>query len=123
MDRKVARLQDLESRQADPAFWADSGRAREQVQEIKTLKGWITPYLDLVTRLDDAAGLVELLEAEPDQGLQAELESEVTRAGRELETLELQTMLQGPDDTPYGRLAVVADPTGVTFRLSDGAGS
>jgi predicted enzyme related to lactoylglutathione lyase len=27
------------------------------------------------------------------------------------------TLLQGPDDTPYGRLAVYADPTGAQFRL------
>ena len=106
LDRKVARLQDLESRQSDPAFWADSGRAREQVQEIKALKGWITPYLDLVTRLDDAAGLVELLEAEPDAALQSELEAEASRAQRELAAFELQTMLQGPDDTRSAILTI-----------------
>jgi hypothetical protein len=27
------------------------------------------------------------------------------------------TLTQGPDDTPYGRLAVCTDPTGATFRL------
>ncbi len=104
MDRKLARLHDLETRQADPAFWADSGRAREQVQEIKSLKGWITPYLNLVTRLDDGAGLIELLDAEPDASLAAELEQDLDRAARELESLELQTMLQGPDD---GRDAIL----------------
>ena len=30
------------------------------------------------------------------------------------------SLLQGPDDTPYGRLAVVADPTGATFRIVAG---
>ncbi len=95
----MARLDDLESRQADPAFWADSGRAREQVQEVKTLKGWVTPFLELVTRLDDAGGLLELLDAEPDAEMVTELEDEVTRAGTDLDELELQTMLQGPDDS------------------------
>ncbi|MBA2291051.1 MAG: peptide chain release factor 2 [Gemmatimonadales bacterium] len=99
VDRKVARLDDLESRQADPAFWADSGRAREQVQEVKTLKGWVTPFLELVTRLDDAEGLLELLDAEPDAEMAGELEGEVKRAGTDLDELELQTMLQGPDDS------------------------
>ncbi len=95
----MARLDDLESRQADPAFWADSGRAREQVQEVKTLKGWVTPFLELVTRLDDAEGLLELLDAEPDAEMAGELEGEVKRAGTDLDELELQTMLQGPDDS------------------------
>lgn len=30
------------------------------------------------------------------------------------------SVLQGPDDTPYGRLAVVADPTGARFRIVAG---
>lgn len=27
------------------------------------------------------------------------------------------TLLMGPDDTPYGRLATLTDPTGATFKL------
>jgi peptide chain release factor 2 len=98
LDRKVARLRDLEARQGEAAFWADGPRAREQVNEIRTLKGWIGPYQQLVARLDDAGGLVELLEVEPDQSLSAELEQEVSRAAQELQQFELQTMLQGADD-------------------------
>jgi predicted enzyme related to lactoylglutathione lyase len=26
-------------------------------------------------------------------------------------------VLQGPDDTPFGRLVLCSDPTGATFRL------
>jgi peptide chain release factor 2 len=104
LDRKRARLHDLEARQGDPAFWADAERAREQVQEIKRLKGWITPFLDLGRRLDDAAGLVELLQAEPDEAMTQELAAEVADATAALDRLELQTMLQGPDD---GRDAIL----------------
>ena len=98
MDRKVARLKDLEARQGESAFWADQKRAREQVEEIRTLKGWITPYQELESRLDDAAGLAELLASESDDGMAAELDAEVARVSEQLERLELQTMLQGPDD-------------------------
>ncbi|HEY8062804.1 MAG TPA: peptide chain release factor 2 [Gemmatimonadales bacterium] len=104
LDRKVARLQDLEARQGESAFWADGARAREQVEEIRTLKGWITPYHQLVNRLEDAAGLAELIAAEPDDALAAELETEVARASDSLERFELQTMLQGADD---GRGAIL----------------
>jgi peptide chain release factor 2 len=98
LDRKQARLQDLEARQGEAAFWADGARAREQVAEIRTLKGWIGPYQLLVNRLEDAEGLSQLLAEEPDAELTKELESEVARVGRELQQFELQTMLQGPDD-------------------------
>jgi len=98
LERKQARLKDLEARQGDPAFWADSERARVQVQEIKTLKGWVTPYLALESRLADAASMVELLEAEPDAELEAELQREMNEATAQVARLELQTMLQGDDD-------------------------
>ncbi len=104
LERKQARLKDLEARQGDPAFWADGERAREQVQEIKTLKGWVTPYLALEARLGDAASMVELLEAEPDAVLDAELQGEMTEATALVARLELQTMLQGDDD---GRDAIL----------------
>jgi peptide chain release factor 2 len=91
-------LLDLEARQADPAFWADSERAREQVQEIKRLKGWITPFDELEQRLEDATGLIELLAEDPDETMLADLESDVDAAAAAVDRLELQTMLQGPDD-------------------------
>lgn len=98
LDRKVGRLKDLEARQSDASFWADSARAREQVQEIKTLKRWVTPFFDLSTRIDDAAGLADLLAEEPDPALQDDLEREVASVEQGMERLELETMLQGPDD-------------------------
>jgi peptide chain release factor 2 len=68
------------------------------VQEIKTLKAWVTPEAELSRRLGDARALVELLEGEPDAELQQELSSEVSALGKAVETFELQAMLQGPDD-------------------------
>lgn len=98
LERKQARLKDLEARQGDPAFWADSERARVQVQEIKTLKGWVTPYLALENRLTDAAGMIDLVESEPDEDLLTEIERDVAEASEQVGRLELQTMLQGTDD-------------------------
>ena len=68
------------------------------MQEIKRLKGWVTPFLDLDRRLEDAAGLVELLEAEPDESMREELTADVAGAASAVGRLELQTMLQGADD-------------------------
>jgi peptide chain release factor 2 len=96
--RKQARLKDLEARQGDAAFWADAERAREQVQEVKRLKGWITPYLTLETRLADTEAMLELLDAEPDAALEAELATDLATATTQVERLELQSMLQGSDD-------------------------
>jgi peptide chain release factor 2 len=74
------------------------------VQEIKQLKSWILPYDDIRRRLEDAHAMIELLEAEPDEAMSTELVGEADRLGKSVESFELQTMLQGPDD---GRDAIL----------------
>jgi peptide chain release factor 2 len=104
LDGKQARLDELESRQADPAFWSQAEKARETVQEIKQLKAWVTPATEMARRSADARAMVDLLEAEPDAELTTELEREVAALTQATERFELQVMLQGPDD---GRGAIL----------------
>ena len=68
------------------------------MQEIKVLKGWVTPWEALHQRLDGAVEMAHLVEAEPDAGLEAELEHEANDLAAKVEAFELQAMLQGPDD-------------------------
>jgi len=95
---KEARLAKLEADQSDAGFWSDPERARTVVKEIKTLKGWVVPADTLRQRLADAVGMQELITAEPDDSLTAELEREVESIGTDLEAFELKTLLSGPDD-------------------------
>jgi peptide chain release factor 2 len=74
------------------------------VQEVKTLKGWITPYEEIAGRIETARGLLELLELEPDAARARAGAAPPPRAAKALESFELQTMLQGPDD---GRDAIL----------------
>jgi peptide chain release factor 2 len=69
------------------------------VQEVKVLKGWIQPYHDIHSRLESALGLAEMLETEPDQAMQSDLETEAGQLDERLAAFELQTMLQGADDS------------------------
>lgn len=95
---KRERLTTLEAQQSDPTFWSNQERARTVVQELKQLKNWVTPYDDLASRATDARGIAELLQAEPDGGMESELEGEIQRLDEGVRSLELQAMLQGPDD-------------------------
>lgn len=106
LDGKRARLNNLDSQQADPAFWAKAERARELMQEVKQLKAWLTPAEQLEARLRDAREMSELLGVEPDPGLQVELEAEVASLERAMEAFELQSMLQGPDDAGNAILTI-----------------
>src|SRR5437016_10922064 len=91
---------------AEGAIWADAEKARQVVQEVKELKRWLDPYRALRKRLDDAQGLSELAEIDEDDELEPELGTEAEQIGAQLEALELQNMLQGPDDARDALLTI-----------------
>jgi peptide chain release factor 2 len=83
---------------ADPSFWNDQEKAREIINEVNQLKGWVDPWLQMSAKVDDLGEMLELLEADPDEGMAAEVERDVQGIGPALEALELKNMLQQPDD-------------------------
>jgi peptide chain release factor 2 len=87
-----------------PGFWDNSERARTTVDEIRQLKRWTEPHALLTSRTREALELVQLNAAEPDEELQEGLAEEAEQLLAALEQLELQNMLQGPDD---GRSALL----------------
>ncbi len=103
---KEARLKELEAQQADPGFWSNPDRARGLVQEVKTLKSWVMPAGSLRNRLADARGMSELIAADPDEGLAAELAAEVESIAPVLESFELKTLLREPDDAGNAILTI-----------------
>jgi peptide chain release factor 2 len=106
LDAKRARIADIEAQQADSAFWTNQERARQQVQEVKQLKGWVTPFDDLQDRTAAAREMAELLAVEPDPAMAAELAAEVERIAGRLEAFELKTMLRGNDDARDALLTI-----------------
>ena len=106
LDARRERLKALEDRQADPGFWTDQERAREVVQELKLLRARVNPVDAFDKRLADAGVMQELIQESPDPDLEAELEKELEQMVSALGDLELQTMLQGPDDARDAILTV-----------------
>src|SRR5205823_1839721 len=101
---KTKRLGELEHTMAEGGVWADPERARQVVDEVKTLKSWLEPYNALRKRLDDARGLAELADAEPDEALARDLDTEAAQIVGDLERLELRNMMRGGD---YARDALL----------------
>lgn len=106
LDVRRNRLNTLEGQQGDAAFWSNQERARTVVREIKLLKNWVLPFDELSQRVGDARGLAELLEAEPDEAMEAELAGEVGRLEDGVRTFELKAMLQGEDDSRDALLTI-----------------
>ncbi|HEY8104573.1 MAG TPA: peptide chain release factor 2 [Gemmatimonadales bacterium] len=103
---KSERLAALEAKQAEPGFWANAESARTAVQEVKQLKGWVTPYESLRQRLQGARELAELIEHEPDPDMLGELEKESADLAQAVQAFELQAMLQGPEDEKDALLTI-----------------
>lgn len=97
---------------SDAGFWNNQERARETVQEVKTLKGWIEPWDRLSARLTSSRELLELLAMEPDEGMAAEVAREASAIREETDALELKTLLQGRDDFRDAQLEISAGAGG-----------
>jgi peptide chain release factor 2 len=76
------------------------------VQELKTLRARVNPADAFDKRLADAGAMQELLLESPDSDLEAELATEIEQMATALTDLELQTMLQGADDSRDAILTV-----------------
>ena len=83
---------------ADPSFWNDQNAAREVIEEANKIKAWTEPWNRISGKVASSSELLDLLEAEEDPEMLAEVQSETEGVGAELSALELQVMLQGPDD-------------------------
>jgi peptide chain release factor 2 len=83
---------------ASPTFWEHQENARSTIEEANKLKGWVSPWNAIAKQARDLAEMAELLQAEPDEELEADWTRELESVTRLLEELELQTMLQGDDD-------------------------
>ena len=112
LERKRERLSALEGDMSDAGFWNAQERAREVVQEVKTLKNWIEPYDRLSGRITSAMELCELLAMEPDTEMESEVAREASAIREEMDAFELRSLLQGRDDFRDAQLEISAGAGG-----------
>jgi peptide chain release factor 2 len=97
---------------ADAGFWSDQERARGVVQQVKSLKSWVDSFAGIEQRLRSATELAEMLDAEPDEEMAAELDRDVATLATDLESFRLRTLLSGPDDARDVQLEIAAGAGG-----------
>ncbi len=97
---------------SEGAFWNDQEYARDVVQQVKVLKGWIEPFDSLVARAASARELDELIALEPDAAMSKDLDAEVERLNEELDAFELKSLLRGPDDFRDAQIEISAGAGG-----------
>jgi peptide chain release factor 2 len=97
---------------AEAGFWSDQERARSVVQQVKSLKSWVEAFGGIEERLRSAIELAEMLDAEPDDEMSAELDRDVARLGVDMEGFRLRTLLSGADDARDVQLEIAAGAGG-----------
>ena len=104
-----AKIEDLEQEAAQPEFWDDPETAQPTLQKLNDLKSMLEQYQQWRDRAEDTQAIIELLESEPDEALQAEAEENLAQLRQSLERWELEQLLCDPYDE---RGAVITINTG-----------
>ena len=97
---------------SEGAFWNDQEHARDIVQQVKQLKGWVDPFDALEARTRSARELDDMLNLEPDESMTADVDVEVVRLAEALDAFELRTLLRGRDDFRDAQLEISAGAGG-----------
>jgi len=97
---------ELEQRIAAPGFWDQPTEARPVVERLKAIKDRITEWESLRKRLDDFKELTDLLRADGDAALEAELRDDVAGYARHLGRYELRTYMDGERDAANAILTI-----------------
>ena len=91
-------LKDLENQTIQEGFWNDSKTSSKVLARIKQLKSKCTSFRKIETEIQSMLELTELVELEPDEDVAKDILKNTKKIEKELEKLELETLLSGKYD-------------------------
>lgn len=93
-----AELKELENKTTEENFWSDSQKSSTTLKKINTLKNKIEDYKKVKLELNNLIELNELLALEPDEEIGKELVKNTYHIEKNIEKLEITTLLSGKYD-------------------------
>ncbi|HWU19953.1 MAG TPA: peptide chain release factor 2 [Nocardioides sp.] len=93
-----ADIADLQQQVAAPDLWDDQANATRVTGRLSALQGQVERIESLRGRIEDLEILAELAAEESDAESQAEADAELARIKKEVEALEVRTLLSGEYD-------------------------
>ena len=97
-DDAALRLEELNARSEDPAFWSRPAEAQRVMRERQKLADSVESYKALAARLSDNVVLIELGEAEADQEVVRESEAALAALREDTAQAEIDALLSGEAD-------------------------
>lgn len=107
-DQKRTRLKQLEERMAAPDFWENQDKANTVVSELKTIKAQVDPVAKVSRRIEDALVLWEMAVEAEDADTKKEVDEQIDALRKELDRLDLLTLLSGKYDSRNCYLSIYA---------------
>ncbi len=98
LDGARREISSLEQHASDPGLWDDQERAQRVTSRLSFLQSEVTSVESLRSRLDDVLVLFELAAAEGDADTAAEAGDELDEIAREIDEMEVRTLLSGEYD-------------------------
>jgi peptide chain release factor 2 len=102
----------LRERSADPELWADQEQAQAVTRRLSYLEGELTRLGGLRGRLEDVGVMYELAESEQDEPTREEAGRELASVRRDIDQLEIRTLLSGEYDSREALLSITAQAGG-----------
>ncbi len=96
-----------------PDLWDDQDNAQRVTSALSSKQSELDRLDGLRGRLDDAGMMLEMAEEEDDADTRTEVERDLHRLNKEIEALEVRTLLSGEYDTRDALLTIRAEAGGV----------
>ena len=106
-------IAELGEQVAAPDLWDDQANAQRVTGRLSTLQGQLERFTTLESRLDDVDVLLELAREEGDADSLAEVEAEMVRLHKLVESMEVRTLLNGEYDEREALVTIRSGAGGV----------
>jgi len=103
---------ELRERSADPALWEDPEQAQAVTRRLSYLDGELSRLASLHRRLEDTAVMFELAESESDEPTLQEALRDLAAIRKEMDLLEIRTLLSGEYDSREALISITAQAGG-----------
>ena len=113
LPRMKAEIADLENQVAAPDLWDDQENAQRITSRLSLLQGEVERFEQLASRVEDLGVLAELAQEEGDADTLAEAEAELVRVQKDVEALEVRTLLSGEYDAREAIVTIRSGAGGV----------
>lgn len=113
LDALRAQVAELEQQASSPTLWDNPEEAQQVTSRLSHRQSELRRVSDLRQRLDDLAVLYELSEAEGDTASMAEAENDLTGLTKDVDGLEVRTLLSGEYDARNAVVTIRSEAGGV----------